>query len=63
MRSYARIETAEQLPGPGTQTALLRERSDLDFKSFVEPKNMVEHAKDIAAFANALGGRTTDRCE
>lgn len=52
--SYRRIFEARELPAPGASDA--REKSDLDFKSFADERQPWEHAKDIAAFANALGG-------
>jgi hypothetical protein len=54
--TYQRIERTEDLPPPGALNARVREKQDLDFKTFVDEREMWEHAKDIAAFANALGG-------
>jgi hypothetical protein len=54
--TYGRIEVPEDLPPPGPLSLRAREKRDLDFKTFADRKHMAEHAKDIAAFANALGG-------
>lgn len=54
--TYARIETVADLPPAGPLNDRAREKSDLDFKAFADKAKMWEHAKDIAAFANALGG-------
>lgn len=54
--TYQRIERTEDLPPAGALNARAREKQDLDFKTFVAKDQMWEHAKDIAAFANALGG-------
>lgn len=54
--TYARIETTADLPPAGPLNARAREKSDLDFKTFADKAKMWEHAKDIAAFSNALGG-------
>jgi len=54
--TYNRIEIAAHLPPTGQLNERARERSDLDFKTFADPAKVWEHAKDIAAFANALGG-------
>lgn len=54
--TYARIETVADLPPEGPLNDRAREKSDLDFKTFADPAKSWEHAKDIAAFANALGG-------
>jgi hypothetical protein len=51
-----RIERSEQLPPPGAPSAATREAGDLDFKKFADSRAGFEHAKDVAAFANALGG-------
>lgn len=54
--TYTRIETAAGLPPEGSLNDRAREKSDLDFKTFADKATMWEHAKDVAAFANALGG-------
>jgi len=54
--TYPRIETVSDLPPEGPFNDRAREKSDLDFKTFADPAKSWEHAKDIAAFANALGG-------
>jgi len=54
--SYGRIEEAADLPPSGPLNARAREKADLDFKRFADPTRCWEHCKDIAAFANALGG-------
>jgi len=54
--TYARIESAADLPPAGPLNARAREKADLDFKTFADPAKSWEHAKDIAAFSNALGG-------
>lgn len=54
--TYQRIVSATDLPRPGQPTARAREKSDLDFKTFADKRKMFEHAKDVAAFANTLGG-------
>jgi hypothetical protein len=66
--TYQRIEAPGDLPPPGELNARAREKQDLDFKTFADGGKMWEHAKDVAAFANALGGvlligadNTTDR--
>lgn len=46
------ITMANQLPIVGTS----HETSELDFKREIDPKDPIELAKDIAAFANQLGG-------
>lgn len=46
----------EQLPPEGEPSAKTRESGNLDFKQFADPRNSWEHAKDLAAFANMLGG-------
>jgi hypothetical protein len=54
MGSFRRIASWGDLP---TQTlAVVRESYELDFKSHVNPDARGEHAKDMAAFANAFGG-------
>lgn len=50
------MENSGQLPTAGQLNHRAREKSDLDFKRFVDRARPWEHAKDIAAFANALGG-------
>ena len=54
--TYQRIEDPRDLPPPGPPDARAREKADLDFKGFADRRHCSEHAKDIAAFANALGG-------
>lgn len=54
--TYLRIETAADLPPVGPLNDRAREKVDLDFKTFADPVKSWEHAKDIAAFSNALGG-------
>lgn len=54
--TYHRIDHPADLPPPGPPTARSREKFDLDFKIFADSKKMDEHAKDVAAFANGLGG-------
>jgi hypothetical protein len=54
--TYNRIESAEELPPEGPFSCDTREKGDLDFKGYADPKTLWEHAKDIAAFANSLGG-------
>src|SRR5690242_16146701 len=54
--TYARIENIADLPPEGPLSERAREKSDLDFKQYTDPAKMWEHSKDIAAFANALGG-------
>lgn len=54
--TYPHITTAADLPPEGPLDERAREKSDLDFKTFADPKKMWEHAKDIAAFSNAMGG-------
>ena len=54
--TYQRIEGPGDLPPAGSLNARAREKQDLDFKTFVDERQMWEHAKDVAAFANALGG-------
>lgn len=54
--SYKPIVLRGDLPPTGPMHANAQEREHLDFKVFSDPKKGLEHAKDIAAFANALGG-------
>lgn len=54
--TYGRILLPSDLPPAGPPTDRSREKADLDFKSFADERQPWEHAKDIAAFANALGG-------
>ena len=54
--TFTRIETVADLPPEGPLNDRAREKADLDFKTFADPAKSWEHAKDIAAFANALGG-------
>lgn len=54
--TYQRIEEASSLPPAGPLDSRAREKQDLDFKTFADKGAMWEHAKDIAAFANAVGG-------
>lgn len=56
VESLKRIDRADQLPRPGALSAEVRESGDLDFKAFADAGTLWEHAKDVAAFANALGG-------
>lgn len=53
---YRPIRSQSDLPASGALDVRAREKQDLDFKSYADSKKMWEHAKDIAAFANALGG-------
>ena len=53
---FRRIETAEHLPAAGKLTPGGRESQGLEFKVKADPRRMPEHAKDIAAMANAMGG-------
>jgi hypothetical protein len=54
--TYRRIETPVDLPPEGDVDARSREKSDIDFKQYAHPGKGWEHSKDVAAFANALGG-------
>jgi hypothetical protein len=54
--TYTRIEVAVDLPPEGPLNDRAREKSDLDFKTYADPRQIWEHAKDVAAFANSLGG-------
>src|SRR5438876_521586 len=54
--TYGRIESVADLPPSGLLSARSREKLDLDFKRFADERKMWEHAKDVAAFANAFGG-------
>jgi hypothetical protein len=54
--TYQRIEDPGDLPPAGALSARAREKQDLDFKTFADSGKMWEHAKDIAAFANSVGG-------
>jgi hypothetical protein len=54
--TYQRIERTENLPPAGALNARAREKQDLDFNTFADSGKMWEHAKDVAAFANSLGG-------
>ncbi len=54
--TFQRIENASELPPPGPQNERAREKSDIDFKTWADPGNLWENAKDVAAFANAFGG-------
>ena len=54
--TYQRVFHASDLPTEGTFSAETRESLRMDFKVFANPKAGREHSKDIAAFANALGG-------
>lgn len=54
--SYTPIVREQDLPPAGPHNANAQEREHLDFKSFAERAKGLEHAKDIAAFANSLGG-------
>jgi hypothetical protein len=53
---YTPIVREQDLPTPGPLHATAQEREHLDFKSFASKTKGIEHAKDIAAFANSLGG-------
>jgi len=53
---YRPIRKYAELPQDGALDAETRERHDRDFKQFVDPRDPTEHAKDMAAFANVLGG-------
>jgi hypothetical protein len=50
MPSYRRIEKAGDIRADDTES------ETLDFKEYVEPEHWWEVAKDVAAFANHLGG-------
>jgi len=54
--TYLRIETVADLPPEGPLNDRAREKADLDFKTFADPAKSWEHAKDVAAFSNAIGG-------
>ena len=54
--TYQKIQDASSLPPEGPLTCRTREKADLDFKRFADQSKTWEHAKDIAAFANASGG-------
>lgn len=54
--TYGRITEPTQLPPDGPFSVRAREKHDIDFKRFADDAQPWEHAKDIAAFANALGG-------
>lgn len=56
LMTYARIEQTSDLPPEGAPSVPTRERLDLDFKLRADRRAHAEHAKDLAAFANALGG-------
>jgi hypothetical protein len=53
---YERIDDCAKLPEEGSLSTRAREKVDLDFKRFADSAKMWEHAKDLAAFANSLGG-------
>lgn len=53
---FKSLTTVSDLPPEGPLSDEAREKHDLDFKSFADKASPWEHAKDIAAFANALGG-------
>lgn len=50
------IQYEHELPPEGPVSAESRERADLDLKSEAKSEASLEHAKDIALFANSLGG-------
>jgi hypothetical protein len=52
MALFRTITTSADLPNPGTG----RETGTFDFKGSADPTNQRELAKDIAGFANSLGG-------
>lgn len=54
--NYTPIVREQDLPRPGPLSAAAQEREHLDFKVFADQTKGLEHAKDIAAFANSLGG-------
>jgi hypothetical protein len=54
--TFQSFESVADLPPEGPLSAAAREKHDLDFKEFTDRATPWEHAKDIAAFANALGG-------
>ena len=54
--TYRRIEDATDLPAPGPFSKDAREQETLDFKTYADPGRGWEHAKDLAALANRLGG-------
>ncbi len=53
---YRPLVSPGDLPPEGPFSNKARERQDLDFKSEAHRAAPWEHAKDIAAFANSLGG-------
>lgn len=53
---YRPIRVLRDLPPEGRLDAESTERHDRDFKAHAPRNAQVEHAKDIAAFANTLGG-------
>lgn len=54
--TYGRIEREDQLPPAGPVDHRSREKLDIDFKRFADKAKISEHAKDLAAFANSVGG-------
>jgi hypothetical protein len=53
---YRPLSQPIDLPSEGPLSNEAREKQDLDFKSVADPSTPWEHSKDIAAFANSLGG-------
>jgi len=53
---YTPIRAASDLPREGPIGRGSSERHDLDFKAYASKERLAEHGKDIAAFANTLGG-------
>lgn len=53
---YRPLTEPEDLPLEGPLSNEAREKHDLEFKSEADRSTPWEHAKDIAGFANALGG-------
>ncbi|HKY38630.1 MAG TPA: ATP-binding protein [Polyangiaceae bacterium] len=54
--AYVPLSELHALPPEGPLSNEARERQDLDFKSVADVATPWEHAKDVAAFANSLGG-------
>ena len=53
---YQRIIVTADLPPAGPKDARTREKADIDFKRYGDDRKPAEMAKDVAAFANQLGG-------
>ena len=53
---YRPLTEPDDLPPEGPLSNVAREKHDLEFKSEADRTSPWEHAKDIAAFANSLGG-------